>query len=245
MTVAWDPEGAEGTALHAMVDLQGKTVLEIGCGDGRLTWRYAPLAARVTAIDPDSAAIAAAQEDCPDDLRAKVEFLALNLNDYAARAAGVKFDVALFSWSLCCLEDDEMVHALEICKDFLNPGGHVLNIQPVGKPRALEMHLDGAITLAGLTAHRLDFAGQKASLRAMEHVVKDGLFVLERERSIPFHYHAPSFRAMRDWISENMTNTILDDETARRARELQSSSQGAGDWILREELVFSLLRPAG
>jgi hypothetical protein len=34
-----DPEGNETHALHALVNLKAKHVLEIGCRDGRMTWR--------------------------------------------------------------------------------------------------------------------------------------------------------------------------------------------------------------
>jgi 2-polyprenyl-3-methyl-5-hydroxy-6-metoxy-1,4-benzoquinol methylase len=55
-----DPEGEEIAALAAFVPtLDGARVVEIGCGDGRLTRRYARRAASVLAIDPDEAAIAA------------------------------------------------------------------------------------------------------------------------------------------------------------------------------------------
>ena len=40
-----DPEGAELAALGKLVDFAGLHVLEVGCGDGRLTWRYADGAA--------------------------------------------------------------------------------------------------------------------------------------------------------------------------------------------------------
>ena len=60
MTVRVDPEGNETGALFDLVDLEGREVLEIGCGDGRLTWRYADRAAHVTAIEPFEDAIARA-----------------------------------------------------------------------------------------------------------------------------------------------------------------------------------------
>src|SRR5713101_5663144 len=54
-----DPEGNETAALDQLLpDLRGLHVLEVGCGDGRLTCRYAERAASVLAIDPDPAAIA-------------------------------------------------------------------------------------------------------------------------------------------------------------------------------------------
>ena len=57
MTIRSDPENNEIRALGDLVDFSGKHVLEIGCGDGRLTWRYAEAAAHVTAIEPFEEAV--------------------------------------------------------------------------------------------------------------------------------------------------------------------------------------------
>jgi ubiquinone/menaquinone biosynthesis C-methylase UbiE len=46
-----DPE-AEMAALRELGGLEGARVLEVGCGDGRLTFRYTPAARSVLAIDP-------------------------------------------------------------------------------------------------------------------------------------------------------------------------------------------------
>ena len=32
-----DPEGTEKKVLHDLVDFKGKDVIEVGCGDGRMT----------------------------------------------------------------------------------------------------------------------------------------------------------------------------------------------------------------
>jgi len=97
MPVQIDPENSEIKALLDFAgSFAGKRVLEIGCGDGRLTWLYADRAARVVAIDPDEEEIARAQKDRPHDLR--VEFRAVGIADYAAPDA--VFDVAILSWSL-------------------------------------------------------------------------------------------------------------------------------------------------
>jgi ubiquinone/menaquinone biosynthesis C-methylase UbiE len=47
-----EPEGNETRILHELMDFRGKDVLEIGCGDGRMTWRYAQLVRLVLALDP-------------------------------------------------------------------------------------------------------------------------------------------------------------------------------------------------
>jgi cyclopropane fatty-acyl-phospholipid synthase-like methyltransferase len=41
MKIRIDPENNELRALIKIADFKEKHVLEIGCGDGRLTWRYA------------------------------------------------------------------------------------------------------------------------------------------------------------------------------------------------------------
>lgn len=98
MSVLIDPEDTETKALHDYVDFSGKCVLEIGCGDGRLTWRYADRAAHIVAIDPKAEDIEIAVEECPDDLRDKIEFRAARLEELDLPAE--KYDLALLSWSL-------------------------------------------------------------------------------------------------------------------------------------------------
>ena len=98
MPVHSDPEDTETRALHDYADFAGQRVLEIGCGDGRLTWRYADRAVYIVAIDPDADDIATAREDCPNDLRNKIDFRALRLEELDLPTE--KFDLALLSWSL-------------------------------------------------------------------------------------------------------------------------------------------------
>ncbi len=93
-----DPERAETAALGAIGNLDGARVIEIGCGDGRLTFRYAPAARSVLAIDPDKEAIAKARSALPAELAEHVRFevgSALDLDQPPA-----SFDAALCSHSL-------------------------------------------------------------------------------------------------------------------------------------------------
>lgn len=91
-----DPEEHELTAvLEALPRRRGSRVLEIGCGDGRLTRRYASHVGSVLAIDPDEASIAALRAGGVD---ANVDAHAWPV-DRVAAAEG-SFDAVLFSWSL-------------------------------------------------------------------------------------------------------------------------------------------------
>ncbi|MGH8937300.1 MAG: class I SAM-dependent methyltransferase [Acidimicrobiia bacterium] len=98
MSVSIDPEGVETRVIHELVDFYGKSVLEVGCGDGRLTWRYAAVAGRVLALDPDEEEIARAIEDTPQALRSKVRFAVADIRQAELPEDG--FDVAILSYSL-------------------------------------------------------------------------------------------------------------------------------------------------
>src|SRR4030042_99027 len=76
MTVRLDPEQNESGALLRLVPAwEAKRTLEIGCGDGRLTFRYAAHAAQIEAIDPDEDDIAAARRATPAQLADRHRFL--------------------------------------------------------------------------------------------------------------------------------------------------------------------------
>ncbi len=99
MALRIDPEERETTTLLRLAgDLSEADVLEVGCGDGRLTWRYARHAKRVLAIDPDRNAIAVARDDLPPELRERVELRATGLEELFVRDG--RFDIAILAWSL-------------------------------------------------------------------------------------------------------------------------------------------------
>jgi 2-polyprenyl-3-methyl-5-hydroxy-6-metoxy-1,4-benzoquinol methylase len=94
MAIVEDPEGYETDALNrVMPSFAGLQVLEIGCGDGRLTRRYARDAASVMAIDPDEDAIALLRSDLPS-----VDARAIGIEQLSASDHSV--DLAVFAWSL-------------------------------------------------------------------------------------------------------------------------------------------------
>ena len=93
-----DPEGHEKETLLAFVgDLTGQCVLEIGCGNGRLTHHYAHLPAHTIGIDPKIERIQQAQQNLPIHLANRVDFQVATIETYQPPHA---FDLILFSWSL-------------------------------------------------------------------------------------------------------------------------------------------------
>jgi 2-polyprenyl-3-methyl-5-hydroxy-6-metoxy-1,4-benzoquinol methylase len=95
---AYPPDGMEMRLIESFMSLKGCRILEVGCGDGRLTFQYARTAAQVLAFDPDRASI----EDALDQqAMLDIRNVAFRLGSIEhVRARGAPFDVALFSWSL-------------------------------------------------------------------------------------------------------------------------------------------------
>ncbi len=98
MSLQRDPERNESKALQRMMDFKGRQALEVGCGEGRMTWLYAPSCARVTGTDLDLDALRVARVDQPVTLRGKVHFSAANARFLPF--AREKFDLAVLAWSL-------------------------------------------------------------------------------------------------------------------------------------------------
>lgn len=94
MAITEDPEGYEIRALAGVVSFAGRRVVEIGCGEGRLTARYAAQAATVLAIDPDADAIDALAAEQMPNVVARV--LGVEQLDGAPHSA----DLVLLAWSL-------------------------------------------------------------------------------------------------------------------------------------------------
>jgi 2-polyprenyl-3-methyl-5-hydroxy-6-metoxy-1,4-benzoquinol methylase len=101
MAIRTDPENKETRALLGMINFSGQHVLEIGCGDGSKTFRYADKASRVTAIDPDAKQIALAREHLPSQLQGRIEFHNSAFEDFANAWAPATFDIVILASSLC------------------------------------------------------------------------------------------------------------------------------------------------
>ncbi len=99
MALVIDPAGREIRALQKAATWERKNVLEIGCGDGRLTLRLASLRPRhIEALDPDPQRIRLARRNQPARYRRRIAF-------HVGHAESLKyppgtFDTVVFAWSL-------------------------------------------------------------------------------------------------------------------------------------------------
>jgi predicted RNA methylase len=98
MTPVLDPEGAHLAALRRLGDFRGRRVLELGCGDGRLTLGIASDAASVLAFDPDCEAVGRARQSLPAELAGRVAYRVASGKEIELEPQS--FDLTVFSWSL-------------------------------------------------------------------------------------------------------------------------------------------------
>ncbi len=89
--------GMELRLIERFVSLAGRDIIEIGCGDGRLTFQYARRARTVVALDANKAEIERARAEAGRIDARNIRFLARPAH---GRLPGGPFDVALFTWSL-------------------------------------------------------------------------------------------------------------------------------------------------
>ena len=106
--------------IASIVQLNDRKVLEVGCGDGRLSSQLHLLSGEFTAIDPDRQALDMARERYPW----------VNFNSGSGdsvRSLGQCFDVILFTLSL---HHQDGPKALTAAREVLEPAGKVVVIEP-------------------------------------------------------------------------------------------------------------------
>ncbi|MBW2001293.1 MAG: class I SAM-dependent methyltransferase [Deltaproteobacteria bacterium] len=101
-------------------DLQNQEVLEIGCGDGRITTQLVGKAKRIVAIDPDPAIIA--------ETKKNMEGVDLHIGSGEhLEFPSESFDVILFTLSL---HHQDSILALREAKRVLRDHGQVVILEP-------------------------------------------------------------------------------------------------------------------
>ena len=98
MTSFPDPEKIENDLLHTLLQFRAAQVLEVGCGDGRMTRHYVAGTSLVYGMDTDFDELLASREDYLKAMQAKVR-LTQGRAEALPYASG-SFDLVLLGWSL-------------------------------------------------------------------------------------------------------------------------------------------------
>lgn len=108
--------------IRQVADLQGRDILEVGCGVGRLTAFMSKLPGRLIAIDPDVSSLREAREKLP-----RVDFRIGS--GERLDLPGESFDLVIFARSLHHHQNGRA--ALTEAARVLRTGGHALVVEPV------------------------------------------------------------------------------------------------------------------
>lgn len=98
MTTQLDPQRREVQALLAAIAFNEARVLEVGCGDGRLTFRYAGMSRLSVGLDPEIHDLTTAANRRPAQLSNGIGFIAASASTLPVRS--FSFDIAVLAWSL-------------------------------------------------------------------------------------------------------------------------------------------------
>jgi 2-polyprenyl-3-methyl-5-hydroxy-6-metoxy-1,4-benzoquinol methylase len=98
MSRVLDPEEVHLAALRRLGNFRDQRIIELGCGDGRLTIPIATEAAFVLAFDPDEEGVESARRSLPAELANRVAYQVASGKQIEIEPTS--FDLALFSWSL-------------------------------------------------------------------------------------------------------------------------------------------------
>ncbi len=201
MAVRIDPEGTEIKVTKKHVSFQMKDVLEIGCGEGRLTFQYSSEAKSVTAIDPSRGAIASARRKVPKSAAATLRFRVGRGEDLDFPDGS--FDVVFFTWSLCCTDISAMGRAVSEARRVLRPNGLLASIQP-------SLHQPFQYGMAGYLIDRNfgpvpreeeSYIQARLALRHATLVERE--FVLVAEEEFPnYTYYDTEREMLRNFIAE-------------------------------------------
>jgi 2-polyprenyl-3-methyl-5-hydroxy-6-metoxy-1,4-benzoquinol methylase len=108
-------------------DVNGRTILDIGCGIGRISRHLAERGAIVRGFDFSSEAIDIASKRTPGN---NPTFEVRSVHDLSAQQ---EFDFIIVFGVLCvaCRNADELMNALRRIRDALKPGGSLLLFEPI------------------------------------------------------------------------------------------------------------------
>lgn len=214
-----DQEQITRQRIEKIVSLQDKEVLEIGCGQGRVTSMLANNRCGLVAIDPDQEQIAKARERWPG-----IDFRVGSGHDL--EFADDSFDLVLFTLSL---HHQQSNIALKEAGRVLRQNGKILALEP-----ALDGEVQVLSTLFEDEAPALIYARQaiKECALCMEDTdIFHTTWVFEDLEEL-YAYHFAYYQRE------------FDRDTAKRVDEFLGEKADSKPLLLKDKLIIYTLKPS-
>lgn len=248
-----DPEGRELEALQKYVSLKDKKVLEVGCGDGRLTFKYANLAMYVIAIDVNAEEIKEAMSKTPPELSSRLEFQVGNGDNLLFEDES--FDVVFLAYSLCCFMDglDSMRQGLnEAWRVLRSDGGVLIGLHP----SLHQPYLSNAGNFLYLITRKPKDLLQPWSAEKWCELERDARFALKNvavieqkfnfvaDESFVVNYYYATLEDVLGNLGEEVAENYLKDisnETMDELRKMEEMMQTPKGILCQENTVLTVL----
>ena len=145
-----------------------------------------------------------------------------------------------------------MVHALEKIHQLLAPGGRLVDIHPLAQAPLIEIHARERITFSE-PAPDYPLADIEHAEQALAHVVREGLFAIEREGAFDFRTYAPSVAELVEYLKEqgslgdgrpDEADMVQREEMIAHVERLMRAAGEGAKVALHERARITVLRPA-
>jgi SAM-dependent methyltransferase len=236
LTVRADPENVELKAAEKYLSLDGKDILEIGCGEGRFTAKYVEKAKSIVAVDTDANSIRVAESKFPSSLRHKIKFYTGEAENLGLDSRS--FDVVVFSWSLCCVSDPQ--RSLREASRVLRSKGRLLNLMPDAVPTF------ETATIQKLGGKDAIYEGSLNGYRALVDTVQGGFFLPFEEERVFFQTHFDTMADFIAWLPSKLGpftkeefETLSQESLEAIKKYVGTNLVRDGGYLMRDALIVS------
>jgi len=134
---------------------------------------------------------------------------------------------------------ERMVHALETVHSLIKPGGKLIDIHPGVDKAWVEVRVNGKDYFLDVVQETDDYIEYQQASDALAQVADRKLFTFEEAGKFLFIIHAGSMDEMREFLSANWKDAVLNDSLDGKAREYFSKAAESFEILIRQEILIA------
>ena len=212
-----DPEKKEIKELRSLIDFKNKEILEIGCGDGRITAMLKRKDNNILAIEPDKEQLKLARKKV-----AGVKFQVGTMSNFKTKK---KFDLIIFSMSFHHVPVRSKRVVIEKAKSLLTESGEIWLIEPA---------IDGQVCKIVMTL----VPAERKRIEAANKVIKE--FKILKKKSIELNWYYDDFNEFSGFFQEiigrKLTGAGID-----KIKKIVQVNDGKSKIIVTDKINYFLI----
>jgi hypothetical protein len=134
---------------------------------------------------------------------------------------------------------ERMVHALETVLTLIKPGGVLLDIHPGQDKAWVEVRVNDKDYFLDVVQETDDYIEYQQANEALVQASERGWFEVEEAGKFLFIIHAGTMKEMREFLTENWKDAILNESIDGKAREYYSKAAESYEILIREEILIA------